>query len=123
VKILCPVDLSDASRESVRVASSLAARNAAQLVIVHVVEDNVATDDGARALRKWLANDAKPNVAWREVVLRGDAAERVREYAEEIAADLVVATPSATASTDSRSRSLADRARCSRRACGDSRRA
>ena len=87
--------MTDASRESVRVAASIAARNAAQLVILHVVENGETTDDAARALRKWIAVDARPNVAWREIVMRGDAAEGVLECAKEIGADVLMvgATP------------------------------
>jgi nucleotide-binding universal stress UspA family protein len=89
-RILCPVNMTEVARESVRVASSMAARFAAQLVIVHVVEDGHTTYDSGRSLRKWLANDAKPDVAWREIVMRGGAAERVLDCAEDLDADLLV---------------------------------
>ena len=90
-RILCPVNMTEVARESVRIASSMAARFSAHLVIVHVVEDGHTTYDSGRALRKWLANDAKPDVAWREIVMRGGAAERVLDCAEDLGADLLVA--------------------------------
>ena len=89
-RILCPVNMTEIARQSVRVASSLATRFHAQLVIVHVAEGRQPALDSEITLRKWLANDVKPDVAWREVVLRGGAAERVLDCAEDLGADLHV---------------------------------
>jgi len=89
-RILCPVNMTEIARESARVASMMATRLNAQLIIVHVTEDKTTAYESESALRRWLANDVKPGIAWREIVMRGGAAERVLDCAEDLGADLLV---------------------------------
>lgn len=89
-RVLCPVNMTEIARRSVRVASTIAARFNAQLIVVHVTEDKTPAAASQMALRKWLANDVKPDVAWREIVMRGGAAERVLDCADDLGADLLV---------------------------------
>ena len=89
-RILCPVNMTDVARDSLRIASSLASRFEAELLIVHVAEDDRPTEDAESALRKWLASAVPPGATWRELVLRGGAAERVLDCADDLNADLLV---------------------------------
>jgi nucleotide-binding universal stress UspA family protein len=89
-KILCPVNMTDVARDSLRVASTLANRFGAELLVVHVVEHDVPAEGTEAALRTWLAPMLPLRATWRELVLRGGAAERVLDCAEDLNADLVV---------------------------------
>jgi nucleotide-binding universal stress UspA family protein len=89
-RILCPVNMTEIARQAAREASALATRFNAQLIMVHVAEDRSPIEESERRLRKWLANDVKPDVAWREIVVRGGAAERVLDCADDLQADLLV---------------------------------
>lgn len=91
-KILCPVNFSDAARDSLEYASHLAAAFDSELVIVHVVEEAdpmravVAEDD----VRSWIESANQTRCSVRQLVLRGGAAERVLDCAEDIGADLLI---------------------------------
>lgn len=89
-KILCPVNMTDVARDSLRVASSLANRFGAELLVVHVAEHGDPTADAEMALRSWLAPELPLGATWRELVLRGGAAERVLDCADDLNADLLV---------------------------------
>jgi len=75
-RILCPTNFSEVAHESLTIANELADAFGAQLEVVHVVE-----------------GDAPPppeNANYRQIVLRGGAAERILDYAEDMGADLLV---------------------------------
>lgn len=90
-KILCPINFTDSSRATLEYASELAAVLDAELIVVHVTED-----DAARSLargmnvREWIDPAVRNRCTYREVMLRGGAAERVLDCAEDLAADLIV---------------------------------
>jgi len=91
-KILCPINFTDAARESVDYAAHLAQTFGCELALVHVVERTdpmsamVVGDD----VRSWIAPAIRQRCTIRELVLRGGAAERVLDCAEDIDADLLV---------------------------------
>lgn len=90
--IVCPVNFTDVSRESLIYAGNLAAMFDAQLIIVHVVEDEDAlhaSSDEAR-FRSWIDRSLQEKCTYREIFLRGGAAERVLDFAEDTNADLMV---------------------------------
>lgn len=91
-RIVCPINFSDVARDSVRVATRLAKLFACELVIVHVLESPDAQPQAAdeQRVRSWIAPDIQSNCAYREVVLRGGAAERILDYVEDVGADLLV---------------------------------
>lgn len=91
-RILCPVNFSDVARDSVRAASSLAERFAADLVFVQVTEP-AGTEEaaaGEEALRKWIAPQIGEKSSYRTLVIHGHPAERVLDCADGIRADLLV---------------------------------
>jgi nucleotide-binding universal stress UspA family protein len=90
-KILCPVNFTDVARDSMLAAARLAHVLSAKLVIVHVVEPGEITDAEADGrIRRWIAAELGGDGEYRELVLRGAAAERVLDCAEDIGADLIV---------------------------------
>ena len=76
-RVLCPTNFSDVARESLAVATMFAEAFNAELDVVHVVENGTPP----------LLLDKGP---YRQIVLRGGAAERILDYAEDIGADLLV---------------------------------
>lgn len=90
-RILCPINMSEVAREALGAAEVLASRFGAELVLVHVNEEGRASGDAELAMRQWLGVKSGPaSPSWRELVVRGGAAERVLDCAEDLRADLIV---------------------------------
>lgn len=91
-KIVCPVNFTDVARESLHVAARIAEAFGASLTVVHVLETDDVTNIGADAekMREWVTPELQDRVAYRDLVVRGGAAERVLDSADEIGADLLV---------------------------------
>jgi len=81
-RILCPTNFSDVARESLTIAGALSDAFGAQLDVVHVVEDG-ANEETARL-------QLPAHSSFRQIVLRGGAAERILDYAEDSGADLLI---------------------------------
>ena len=92
--IVCPINFSDVARDSLRLAAQLADVFGAQLNVVHVIEDAERSDVAMNAerLREWAGPEVGGAYAYRELVLRGGAAERVLDCVEDVGADLLVRT-------------------------------
>jgi nucleotide-binding universal stress UspA family protein len=91
-KIVCPVNFTDVAHDSLAHAASLAEVCGAEVVIVHVVEPGEETDisaDEAR-VREWMEPELRNLCTFRELVLRGGAAERVLDCIDDIGGDLLV---------------------------------
>ena len=73
-KIVCPTNFSPVAEEALKTARELAKMFGCELVVVHVVEQP----------------SAQPPADYREIVLRGGAAERVLDYIDDIKGDLLV---------------------------------
>jgi nucleotide-binding universal stress UspA family protein len=91
-RILCPVNFTEVARESLRFAAGLARKLGCELVIVNVVEPGEQINDAEteQRVRRWIAPEIPENATYRQVVLRGGAAERVLDCVEDIGADLLV---------------------------------
>jgi nucleotide-binding universal stress UspA family protein len=91
-RIVCPVNFSAVAREALRSATRLAKMFNCELVIVHVIESPNAEPQKAdeERIRTWIAPDVQKNCTYREIVLRGGAAERVLDYVDDVSADLLV---------------------------------
>lgn len=91
-KILCPINFTDAARNALEYAAKLAGAFDCRLAVVHVVEQQdpmhaaVAEED----VRSWITPAVQNRCTYREIMLRGGAAERVLDCAEDIRADLVI---------------------------------
>ena len=107
-RILVPVDGSECSRHAAEHAAALAQAHAAEIALVHVVDEQVVEelaqhgrDDGLHARERLLENgqvylrDAarlaeERGVAHREEIAEGDPCAAICEAADRVGADLVV---------------------------------
>ena len=89
--IICPINFTAVAQDSLRLAATVARQFEARLTVVHVIEQAELTDFLAdeERVRMWVGPELK-DVAYREIVVRGGAAERVLDCADDIAADLLV---------------------------------
>ena len=90
-RILCPVNLSDSASECAQLAGILAAVLKAKLELLLAVEEADAGSGRAEEqLHTWVSGGLRRMCEISEVVLAGDAAERIVERARSREADLVV---------------------------------
>lgn len=91
-RIICPVNFSDVARESLRAASLLAERFGAELIIIHALEGETTSDKDAdeERVRRWIAPELQKNCKYRELQVRGGAAERILDCVEDLGADFLV---------------------------------
>lgn len=91
-RVVCPVNFTEVSRGALRYAAQIADTFNAELTVIHVIEETSRPDVAVNAerLRDWAGADVSGTYAYREVVLRGGAAERVLDCVEDIGADLLV---------------------------------
>jgi len=91
-KIVCPINFTDVARDALRIATQLSERFGCELVIVHVVEGGAITEKDAdeQRVRRWIAPELQKNCSYRELVLRGGAAERILDCVEDVGADFLV---------------------------------
>lgn len=90
-RVICPVNFTDAARDAVDYACTLATAFGAEVVLVHVQESGDAdTQEVHDWFREWLPQEWRTRCSFREVVVRGGPAERVLDSVEDIGADLLV---------------------------------
>jgi len=90
-RILCPVNLSDSASECAQLAGILAAVLRAKLELLMAVEEtDVGRGEAEQRLHAWIPSGLQRMCEISEVVLEGDAAERIVERARAREADLVV---------------------------------
>jgi nucleotide-binding universal stress UspA family protein len=89
--ILCPVNYTEAATAGLRVAAAMAGRLGARLTLLHALEtDGDVTEERGR-LCQWVPAQVQVDCAWEAApVVRGPAAERIVEAAEEHGAGLIV---------------------------------
>jgi nucleotide-binding universal stress UspA family protein len=90
--VLCPVNFTGVARESLHVAGRIAQAFGARLTIVHVLEADEVTnvDADEQRVRSWVAPELQQMCSYRELVVRGGAAERVLDCADDLGADFLV---------------------------------
>lgn len=89
--VVCPVNFTDVARESLHVAARIAEAFSAKLTAVHVVEsEDVKENDAEEQIRTWVGPELHDICTVRELVVRGGAAERVLDSADEERADFLV---------------------------------
>jgi nucleotide-binding universal stress UspA family protein len=91
--ILCPVDLSEASRQALDLAARLAGDFGARLEVLNVVE-KAGSDQSLQTARErltaWIPGELCDRCTLREAVRGGNAAEEIIAAAHESGSDLVV---------------------------------
>lgn len=90
-RVLCPVNFTDAARDAVDYACKLAGAFESELVLVHVQESGEVDSQSIHdRFREWLPDPRRTSCSFRELVLRGGAAERILDCVEDVGADLLV---------------------------------
>src|SRR6185503_16683693 len=91
-RIICPVNFTEAARDAVTCAASLANRFDAELILIHVAETAAEADDPGldEYLQMWLHQEMPVRCSFRGLILRGGPAERVLDCIEDMQADLLV---------------------------------
>jgi nucleotide-binding universal stress UspA family protein len=90
-RVICPVNFTDAARDAVEYACTLASAFESELVLVHVQESgDVDSQVIHDRFREWLPDARRTPCSFREVVLRVGPAERVLDCVEDVGADLLV---------------------------------
>jgi len=87
-RVLCPTNFSSVAADSLRVAGSIAAAFGAELVVVHVVEELSGADEAR--VRHEISPELERICSFRPIVVRGGAAERILDCADDTGADLLV---------------------------------
>ncbi len=91
-RILCPINFTDVSRDALDRAVDLAESFDCELTVVHVVEeaDRMRAAVVEEDIRGWIDSSIQDRCTVRQLVLRGGAAERVLDCADDLGADLIV---------------------------------
>src|SRR6185369_3678214 len=91
-KIICPVNFTEVARDALHVTARIAKEFGASLTVVHAIEHDEARTPAwnEAAVRSWIEPELQDLCTFRELVVRGGAAERVLDCAEDLGADLLV---------------------------------
>ena len=90
-KILCPINFTQVARDSLLVAAGMAESFGAELLVAYVVEqEGEAPERWEEEVAGWVPAEVRGSSSYRQLVLRGGAAERVLDAADDFAADLLV---------------------------------
>lgn len=92
-RLVCPVNFTEAARDTVTYAAALSGAFGAELILVHVAEGQLADRDPGELdsyFQQWVNDEIRGRCWFRELVLRGGAAERVLDCVEDVNADLLV---------------------------------
>jgi nucleotide-binding universal stress UspA family protein len=89
--VVCPVNFTDVAHESLHVAARIAEAFSAKLTAVHVIESDEGNAEAAEArIRSWIGAGLEDICEVRHLVVRGGAAERVLDSADDLGADFFV---------------------------------
>ncbi|HUP50065.1 MAG TPA: universal stress protein [Thermoanaerobaculia bacterium] len=90
-KILCPINFTEVARESLFAAARLAQTFGAELLVAFVVEQGEEKNERWEAeVRLWIPQELREISSPHQLVLRGGAAERVLDAADDFGAELLV---------------------------------
>ena len=90
--ILCPVNFTPVARIALEHANVLAEVFGANVIVVYVAEESDAllSLDLQQEFASWLDPLVRENATYKKVIVHGDAAARVLDVADHIAADIIV---------------------------------
>ncbi len=89
-RVLCPVEVSDQSRDCALVAGRIAKHMHATLQVMHVVEGSEPDEKARQRLCDWIPEDTRARCRVSEVVGGGNPAEQIILFARQHAIDLIV---------------------------------
>jgi nucleotide-binding universal stress UspA family protein len=92
-KILCPINFTDVALDALHAACRFAEAFGTELLVVHVIEPGDISEKSAdeEKVRQWVAPHLGDAFMYRELVVRGGAAERVLDCADDFGVDLIIA--------------------------------
>ena len=89
--ILCPINFTSLSRQSLELASELAAAFGAKLWVAHATDyEEMQVEEVRRRICDWVSKEVRDRCQMSEVVRRGNPAEKIILMAREHSADLIV---------------------------------
>lgn len=88
--ILCPVNFTPVAREALENACVMANALDAQLIVMNVVDHDVAIAGDEKRFSTWVDPLIHGRTRYEQVIVKGDPAARVLETADQLAADLIV---------------------------------
>jgi nucleotide-binding universal stress UspA family protein len=89
-RVLCPVEVSEESRDCAQIAAGTAKALGAELQLLQAIEDGAADEQARQRLCSWFPQEARRQCSVSEVVRRGNPAEQIILFAREHAVDLIV---------------------------------
>jgi nucleotide-binding universal stress UspA family protein len=92
-KVLCPVNFSDVSRQTLVHAGSVAQCFGAELTVLHVSEtalSSTAMEAEKGRLCKWIPAELRQSCHVREIIENGNAAEQILTLAGQMGCDMIV---------------------------------
>ena len=90
--ILCPVNFTPVARVALEHANVLAEAFDARIIVMYVAEESDAllSLDLQQEFASWLDPLVRENAQYKKVIVHGDSAERVLDFADHVSADLIV---------------------------------
>jgi len=91
-RVLCPVNFTEIAHSALDHAASVACAFDAELIVAHVVESPdqvIQKDELLSNLRDWIPAEVRDRCDYKELVLRGNAAEQIIEFARTMDIDLI----------------------------------
>lgn len=91
-RLLCPVNYSDVARDAIVVAGALAEKFDGEIYVVHVMEAdrNEPHEGDLDILREWIPPHVRHRCLFKEIVIKGHAAETVIDLANKLECDMIV---------------------------------
>jgi nucleotide-binding universal stress UspA family protein len=91
INILCPINFTSLSKQSLEFSSELASAFAARLWVVHTTDhEEMNLDELHQRICDWVPQEGRGRCEVSEMVRRGDSAEQIILMAREHSADLIV---------------------------------
>ena len=92
-QVLCPINYTEVALKALEHAVSISKCFGAELLVLHVIESrssDVKEEVEHGRLCAWVSDDIRSRCSLKEIVRRGDAAEKITEMAQDQAIDLIV---------------------------------
>jgi len=89
-RILCPVDLSYSTQDSINLGSALSAAAEAQLYLLHTTDTRTKRGLLTQEVKDWLSEEAQERCQSFSIRRKGDAPEQIIQWARQHDVDLVV---------------------------------
>jgi nucleotide-binding universal stress UspA family protein len=92
-QVLCPINYTEVALKALEHAVAISKCFEAELLVLHVIESHstdVRDDDERNRLCAWIPDGTRSRCSLKEIVQRGDAAEKIIEVASSAGCDIIV---------------------------------